>query len=1073
MQSPTAFSEVDYDPFAAGELVRAAPATEAQLEVWMSSQMDSEASCAYNESITLRCRGRFDVAAMRAALDAVVARHEALHTTFSPDGLTLCVGSSTPLDVPLHDLTVETDDQRATEVAALLHREVETPFDLEHGPLFRASIVRLGDEEHLVVLTAHHIVCDGWSFAVVFKDLGPLYSAFAAKKEPKLEPVHRFTDYARDEREVPSDEAYWLGVFAETPLPVLDLPLDRPRPPLRGVRAGRLDRVLSPALVAATKKVGARHGCSFFVTLFAAFSTLLHRLSGQRDLVIGIPTAGQSVAGKEMLVGHCANLLPLRTKLDPDQRFSEYLKVARRTVLDAYDHQRTTFGSVLKKLPIARDPSRLPLVSVVFNLDTGIEGTGLRFEGLDVEFASNPRTFETFEIFLNVMETPRGVVLECQYSADLYDDDTIASRMASFETLLGDLAKNPETPIAKLRMVSEAEAKRLLVDWNDTAFELPRTTLHRCVEDQARRTPSRIAVTDHEQSLRYDELDAKANRLAQHLVKVGVTPGALVGLAVHRSANMVVGALAILKAGGAYVPVDREYPSDRISHMLADSKAKVVVTDRQGELPPCDAHLVYLDGDPALLEAEGTEAPVLSVASDDLAYVIYTSGSTGVPKGVAIPHGAVVNLLASLRRTPGLGPDDVVLALTTLSFDIAVLELFLPLSVGARTVIVPREVALDGAAILQIVKSEHVTLVQATPSTWRMLLAAGWQEDTRIRALCGGEALPRDLAADLLQRASEVWNLYGPTETCVWSTAHRLIERDAPVLIGFPIGNTRVYVLDASMQPVPLGVPGELYIGGAGVARGYVGKPELTRERFVRDPFVHEAEARLYRTGDLVRWRSTGGLEFLRRNDDQVKVRGFRIELGEIETVLRECAGVADGVVGMHEERAGDVRLVAYAVAASGAELTLIEVRAHLRKKLPDYMLPQALMLLERLPRTPNGKVDRKSLPSPTAGAEVAPTHVAPRTPLETALAKAFAELLGCSPSTVSVETSFFDLGGHSLLVTQLVSRIRDELAVELRLRTVYEAPTVAAIAQHVEALRYAQAPVRTGGSEDREEFEI
>ncbi|MEJ7732667.1 MAG: amino acid adenylation domain-containing protein [Polyangiaceae bacterium] len=1055
---------VDFDPFADGELTTTAPTTAAQAEIWVSSQMGDDASCAYNESVTLFFSGRLDVDAMRGALARVVERHEALRTSISRDGKLLCIAASAPPVLEVVDLSSLGADERTARFAALLRATADKPFDLEHGPLFLAQLVRFGAEEHRLVLTAHHIVCDGWSFAVVFQDLGVLYSAAVQRRAPELKEAHDFSAYARAERaaEGTSDdvEAWWLERFAGE-LPVLDLPADRPRPPLRSYDADRVDHTLEAELVRALKKVGGRAGASFFVTLLAGFSAFLHRLTGDRDLVIGIPAAGQAAVGKEMLVGHCANLLPLRISVDPAQTFVEHLKGVRKVVLDAYDHQRYTFGRMLSGLSIPRDPSRMPLVSVLFNLDVGVEGGGLRFEGLEASYQANPRTKENFELFVNAVEStggsspgagsPGSLVLETQFSTSLFDAVSVRSRLEGYEALLRTVAAGREGKIGELPVLSDAERKALLVDHNATQVALPTgATVHGLFAEQARRAPDKLAVRAGAESVTYAELAKRAHRIARRLQKSGVGPGSLVGLCVERGVDMVAAMLGILETGAAYVPMDQDYPRARLAHMLQDSGARVVVTEAAVEdavpLPgarsPAEprgyAELIHVDGD----EVRGADATPLDVRVDaeSRAYVIYTSGSTGLPKGVAVPHRAVVNFLQSMRRRPGLVEADVLYAVTTLSFDIAGLEIFLPLTTGATLVVGSREVASDGYQLAAALEEAQATVMQATPATWRLLVAAGWDgggtRSPKLKVLCGGEALPPELARALVERAASVWNMYGPTETTIWSTCHPLTAADPRPLIGRPIDNTTVYVLDAAMQPVPPGAPGELYIGGSGVALGYLNRPELSAERFVPDPFGAQGAVgtgKLYRTGDVVRWLPSGELEFFRRNDAQVKVRGYRIELGEIEAVMAEHPAVAEAAAVLAEERPGDVRVVGYVVLRPGEEATVTELRKHLRKKLPDYMIPNAVVDLPEMPRTPNGKVDRNALKARSlegGGRRPVAETVSPRTDSEKLLAELWQSLL--KVERVGALDNFYELGGDSLLSMDVVVKLQEKAGVRI-----------------------------------------
>ena len=921
------FIAVDFNPFAEGELLLTAPATESQKEIWASVQMGSEANCAYNESQSLRFKGNLEVDTLRSALQSLVQRHEALRMTFSPDGATLCIASSLHIEAPIIDLSRLDQAGQAIEVARLRQQAVEEPFNVEFDPLFRVQIIKLHPQEHLVILTAHHIICDGWSWAVLITELGTLYSALKQGLAPELEEPEQFSEYAialeaaKESEEAIETVDYWLQQFAQS-VPVLDFPTDRPRPPLRTFNSAREDWELSPALISSLKQLGTTLGCSFMTTILAGFEVFLSRLTGQEDVIVGVPAAGQADSGQYNLVGHCINLLPLRSYIDDQLSFSAYLQLRRSTVLDAYDHQQFTFGSLVQKLSIPRDPSRIPLVPILFNIDQGLDTDKLSFVDLEVEFCSNPRSYENFELFINATELKGKVTLECQYNTNLFDAVTIRQRLAEFQILLEGIVANPEQTIATLPLLPEAEQQRLL-QWNDRKTEYPhQLCIHQLVEAQVARTPDAIAVVFEDQQLTYQALDQKANQLAQYLHTLGVGPEVLVGLCCDRSLDMVVGMLGILKAGGAYVPLDPDYPQERLEFMVGDAQIAVLLTQSHltTNLPNTQAKVVCLDSDWETIPVnKGIHSSASGVTPDNLAYIIYTSGSTGKPKGVQIIHSAVVNFLTFISQEPGIRPEDVLVAVTTLSFDIAALELFVPLIIGAQVVIVSRTVATDGRLLAEELDRSQSTVLQATPATWRMLLDSDWQGLAGLKMLSGGEALPRELANQLLPKGASLWNLYGPTETTIWSAGYQVKADNQPITIGFPIANTQLHILDKNMQPVPIGVSGELHIGGAGIARGYLNRPELTSEKFVANPLSTDPNSRLYKTGDLARWLPNGQVECLGRIDYQVKVRGFRIELGEIETNLLQYPGVKEAVVIVREDAPGEKILVGYFIPCIGA----------------------------------------------------------------------------------------------------------------------------------------------------------
>ena len=1049
---------VDYDPFAGPALARIVLTTEPQREVWLADRLGREASLAFNESVSLRITGNLNVEALRGALQDLVQRHESLRSTISANGEELCIGAETKLTVPFTDCSTR-EGAEPTAAASARQRAVETPFDLEHGPLFRAEILKIGSNDHLLIITAHHIVCDGWSFGVLVRNLASLYARRTGSPAQELAPPVSFADYASAQTALSgssgsaADEAYWLSRFAGS-VPTLDLPTDRSRSAWRTFTSRREDYVLDAALVSEVRKVGARNGASLFATLLGGFVVLLQRIAGSNDIAVGVPAAGQAVGGLDNLVGHCVNLLPLRVDVNPTTPMKAIVAATQTAVLDAYEHQGYTFGTLLKKLAIERDPSRLPLVSVMFNLDQALDANAAGFPGVQVEFASNPRSYENFELFVNAVQVNGDLHLECQYNADLFDGATIRRWLACYETLLRAACVSLDVPTGKLALVS-AEDRRLLASWNETSRPFSRTTLvHEMVEAQASRVPERTAVSWQGVSISYGALNAQANRIAHCLRAHGVRRGALVGLHVERGPEMIAAALAVLKAGAAYVPLDPSYPCDRLTFMAEDAGLSVLVTESTHASPlawPRERAL-FIDTDNAQIAAQpdaGFPREGGSTEPEDPAYVIYTSGSTGKPKGVRVPHRAVVNFLESMAHEPGLSDSDRLIAVTTLSFDIAVNELFLPLCVGAEIILASHGDALDGAALSRLIEDSRATTMQATPATWRLLLEADWRGNRQFKAMCGGEVLSADLARRLLEQTGSLWNMYGPTETTVWSTCHHITGIESDISIGRPIANTTVWILDEQQQLCPIGVPGEIWIGGDGVTLGYLNRPALTAERFIADPFAGTPGARLYRTGDRGRWRADGLLEHLGRLDSQVKVRGYRIELGEIEVGLASHADVARAVVIDREDRPGDVRLVAYVVARPGAVPEASALKAHLKAALPDYMIPQHFIALPGIPLLPNGKVDRKSLPAPNAPARSALDYVAPRTDMEKVVAAEMEASLGMPG--VSIHDDFFALGGHSLLAAQLTSRLNRSFKTNLSIRTLFEAPTVARLAQVIE----------------------
>jgi amino acid adenylation domain-containing protein len=1034
----------DFDPFAGGEIGRTAPLTPEQEELWLSVQLGGEpANLAYNQAVVVHLTGALDPAALRAALDALVTRHEALRSTLSGDGSVLCIARSGKMALSERDLSGLTSDERARKVAETRAKAVRTPFDLVKGPLIRAELLSLGEREHELVLCAHHIVFDGWSASLLLDELGKLYSAHARGTEPALAAPWPFGAYAAQRAAEAGSESgardleFWRARFAELP-PALELPLDHARPAERSFEADRVDLDLAEDLVARLKAVSAAQGASLATLLFASFQAFVHRITGQRSLAIVLPAAGQSIVGQPVLAGHCVRSLPVRADIDPERSFAEHLQDVKRAMLDAIEHSKVTFGGLIKALALPRDPSRIPLASIMFNVDSSAAPP--RFEGLDVRVSSVPRAFESFELFVSVGVSAERASIQAQFSTKLFERHSIERRLREFVSLLEDVGQNVEQKVGELAVMPARELEEVVSAVNQTRTGLATETLCAQFRDNAVKTPGMIAVTCAGRALTYAELDQASAALAQELCARGIGPGSFVGVFLARSVELLTALLGILRAGAAYVPLDPDYPRERLEFIVSDAKLSAVVTEQAlVPLVPSGPRTFSVDA-----PREDATTDLDNSALQDPAYVIYTSGSTGKPKGVIVEHRNVANFLSSMRRRPGLAPSDVWLAITTPSFDISVLEMFLPLVVGARVVLATHDEITDGRKLARLIETSKATVMQATPAGWRVLLEAGWQGSPSLKALSGGEALGAELAASLLSRTQSLWNCYGPTETTIWSTLEEV--KGAPITIGRPLDNTMVYVLDDAQRPVPPGVTGHLYIGGEGVARGYHERPALTEERFLQDPFA--GSGRMYKTGDLARLGWDGRLEWLGRSDFQVKVRGHRIELGEIEARLCECEGVREAVVVVREDRPQDQRIVAYVRADPSSEIIETSLREALRDRLPSYLLPQHVVVLEAFPLTPNGKVDRRALPAPEAGRGDA--YRPPENELQRTLAEMIAELVGAA--RVGLSDDFFLLGGHSMSALRLAARIRAAFGLDLPMRVVFGNPTLEGISSFVEA---------------------
>jgi amino acid adenylation domain-containing protein len=847
---------------------------------------------------------------------------------------------------------------------------------------------------------------------------------FSAKKHETL--MENGSGSAAEQRraEHHEDEAFWREQLSGE-LPVLELPSDRPRPAVRSFRSGRAEVLIDETLARQLRETGEQERSSLFVMLVAACKVWLHRLSGQDDLIIGVPLPGGE---------NTNSIIPLRGQVVPAASFTQLLAETKRQVTKAREHHGYFLGDLAKR---KLDPSRPLLFDVTFNYES----------------TSVSKSIDGLDLGLNVAEHEGALEIECNYNADLFDGSTVERWLGHFRTLLKAIAANPTAKVGELPLLDDSERDQILNVWNDTAADYPsEKTLHALVEEQTARTPASSAVAFEERMLTYAQLDEQADAFAARLRALGVRPGVLVGVWVERSIEMVVAVLGVLKAGGAYVPMDPDFPTERLRLMIEDAAMPVLVTQRSlvAALPAHRAQIICVD-EPG--SANSTAA--IETQSDDLAYVIFTSGSTGRPKGVPITHRAVVNFLTSMRRRPGLDARDVLLAVTTLSFDIAGLELFLPLTTGAQVVIVSRETASDGHLLAAEIERTGATVMQATPATWRGLLTVGWRGVPRMKILVGGEAVPPDLVAELLPRSREVWNMYGPTETTIWSTVERLENATPPLAIGRPIDNTRAYILNSALEPQPVGLVGELHLAGVGLARGYLNQPDLTSEKFIRDPFNPAADARLYKTGDLARYLPDGRIECLGRLDSQIKLRGFRIERSEIEAVLRSHPAIANAAVVLRHSSSGEPRLVAYCQQRDGASAPESELRRHVSEQLPIYMIPSAFVMLDQLPLTPNGKLDLKALPEDLPTTRSADNLVPAQTPIQAELIGIWEEVLERQP--VGITDNFFDLGGHSLLGMRVLTRISHHWNVSLPMRQLFLAPTITDLAAAISSAQSSE----------------
>ncbi len=1026
-----------------------------QQRLWFLDQMEP-GNPNYNIRGFFWIEGALNVPALERAMIEIIQRHESLRTSFLDENGSPwpVVGRGDGWSMEVIDLTEFPLAVAKEKAIQLVMKEARRPFNLAKSPLFRAVLICIDEKCHGLFSSLHHIISDGLSAGVMAEEFCTLYQAFSLDKPSPLPALDvQYSDFARwqrgrwDRGEIREQLEYWKKQLGGK-LPVLDLPADHVRPPILSFRGGHCKMIISSALTSDLRELCRREKITLFMMLLSAFKVFLYRHTGLEDVIVGTPVSGRVRLEYEALIGFFVNTLVMRTDLSGNPSFREVLARVREVILHAFANQEVPFDQLVEVLRPERSVSYPPLFQILFTLQPipvrSREIGDVTFSPVEDLDSDTSR----FDLAVDVVEKGEGLEVYFEYNSDLFEKATVLRFQEHFQKLLQSIVADPGRRVAALQLLSDKERRQVLVEWNRTQCDYPRDIcIHHLFEDQVRKTPDRIALQFGDVQWTYLDLDKRANQLASHLRKLGVDSKALVGICLERSPLMVLAVLATMKAGGAYVPLDPVFPRERIAFMLDDARVSVLLTQEhlREAISLHGVQVICLEAAGEIEIDPSSEPPSTNIDSENLAYVIYTSGSTGKPKGVEITHRAVVNFLLSMMREPGLTHDDRLLSVTTLSFDIAGLELYLPLITGARIILASRAVAADAHRLAELIELSGATVMQATPATWRMLLEAGWQGNTGLKILCGGEALPRDLADQLLARSASLWNMYGPTETTIWSTLWRAKSGDGPVPIGRPIANTQVYVLDPHLEPVPIGVTGELFIGGDGVARGYFHRPELTQERFIPNPFSSDASARLYKTGDLARYRPDGTIECLGRIDHQVKIRGFRIELGEIEGCLGEHPDVRQAAVVAREDQKGSRRLVAYVVMRNGAAVGAGALRDFAKERLPDYMVPSSYVTMDALPLTPNGKVDRNALPDPTGKqSEEHAAFVAPRSELERTIAEVWREVLNVD--RVGLEDNFFDLGGHSLLIVKVHSKLRALLNCELSLVDMFQRPTVAAL---------------------------
>ena len=1039
-------SEVDFDPFLGPAVVQVVPAMPAQLDVWLACQTGGEDACrSINQTFSLRFTGVFNQEAMVDAVHILVKRHELLRAAFSPDGLQICIFSNLETELVFRDITKLDAAPREAFLAAHAEKETGVPFDLVHGPMCRFSLLKLEPEVFCLFMTVHQIVCDKWSVHILINDLAAIYSSLSSNMVPSLPAPEDFSavamQHSATERNAECAE-YWAAQLKNAP--ILDLPVDMPAQPVKTYHTRHSARALDNTVLEALAATGAAQGCSLATTLIAAFELFLHRLCGQNDLVMGL--AAQPI-GRSGVVGHFVGILPLRSLYSGVQTFNDYLALRHPVILDAYDHQDISFGDILGKAAILRDHSRTPLAPVVFNISTGLSaGTG--FPGLQCSVTSHPAQFCNFELFVSITGVSGSLNMEWSSNPTLISDAAVARMMDNFEYLLAAFAHQPD-----VRMKDIGFGTRLPMDpriklWNATDVSYPKDiAVYDLFRIAAAREPDKTALRFGNRSLTYKELDSISDKLATHLQYQGIEKEEIIALVAERSPEMVIALLAIMKAGAAYLPIDTDLPADRIAYMLSDAHARKILVSRRYQQQPyiASGSIILEDALSKCIQYHENELVNVNISGHSLAYMLYTSGTSGKPNGVLVEHHNLVNFLLAMQLRPGISAADKLLAVTTISFDISALELFLPLVTGATLILADSAETRDGRLLMSIVKREGVTIMQGTPATWRLMLDGGWDRPLPLKVLCGGEVLHKELSDKLLRVCGALWNMYGPTETTIWSACRHIAAREELISLGKPVNNTRIYILDKNEQPVPAGVTGYIYIAGAGVARGYHGRPALTGERFLPDPFSDASGDRMYMTGDLGYYLDDGNIQFAGRSDTQVKIKGTRVELQEIESLLMQQQGVRQAVAVVSEER-----LLAFIVAEDAeAEARLPFWKQAMRLFLPLPMIPADVYLIKKLPLTPGGKLDRSALTDGYLRQQnEARKFAAAVTPAERLIAGIWAGVLQLEQ--VSINDDFFELGGNSQLAALAMAQLTRQTGTHLPLGALFAAPTVARLAHKV-----------------------
>ena len=1036
------------------------PASFAQQRLWFLNQL-APGNPFYNVSTALCLTGSLNLRSLEQTFNEIVQRHESLRTTFAmfEGELVQIIAPMLTVSLPTINLQNLSPTQQETAALQLATDAAQRPFDLAAGPLFKVTLLQLSETEHILLLNLHHIVADGWSIGVLIRELGTLYTAFVKNGRSPLAALPlQYADFAEWQHQYLQGEvlatqlAYWRQQL--NGITALNLPTDRQRLAVPSYRGAKQFITLSPALSEALKSLSQQEGATLFITLLAAFQTLLYRYTGQADIAVGTPIANRNRSEIEALIGFFVNSLVLRADLSGNPTFQELLHRVKNVAMTAYAYQDLPFEKLVEELHPDRELSRNPLFQISFSLQNtpvaALELPGIAFRAIDFDAGTAKLDLEC-----NLWEDAGSIQGQFVYSTDLFDRATIARMAGHFQTLLEAIVANPKQRISDLALLTAPEYQQLLIDWNDTQRDYPQNQcFHQLFEERVGRSPDAVAAVFENQQLTYRQLNSRANQLARYLQQLGAAPEVLIGLCVERSLDAIVGILGIIKAGAAYLPLDPTYPQERLNFMLEDAGVSILITQQhlaKNLTQPENSGVftvVCLDSDIEIIARQSPANLTANIIPQNLAYVIYTSGSTGKPKGVLIEHRGLYNLALAQIEAFNLNSNHRVLQFASLSFDASIFEIVMALGTGATLYCAQKQSLLAGQTLIQFLQDNTITHATFPPSLLAVLPSAELPALQTI--ICAGESCSPDVVKRWAS-GRRFFNAYGPTEATVWSSFAEIGDRKKPP-IGRPIANTQLYILDENLQPVPVGIPGELYIGGSGLARGYLNRPELTAQRFIPNPFSEKAGERIYKTGDLARYLPDGNIEFLGRTDEQVKIRGYRIELGEIEALLIQHPAVKETAAVAEDDFSGNKRLVAYVVPNPTQALNPLEMRNFLKEKLPAYMIPHAFVAIEFLPLTPNGKIDRNRLIAPgnLTSNSTDKSCIAPRTPTESTLAKIWSEILNAEP--VGISDNFFDLGGDSLLAIRLINEINQQFERELPLSALFLNPTIEALADSLDS---------------------